>query len=211
MLHECQFMPVSCDVYRRLVLLPVQNGIDARMCDQSSASNMDESRWTWSVRQSSQAACASPRKPRAMQDSSCRRVRARLQQGGLQPDLERGNRACMFAEGRFDMSERLFCWFPRRARRRFALAAECCAYRALCGDEPSPDPVGSGFAQLGAKPSKCPQLVTARGGLLEELPQACRGKREAFDLVRDPDTVGSSAAIRSTTIAAEDPPATNRF
>jgi hypothetical protein len=135
----------------------------------------------------------------------------RLNEGGLQPDLEGSDGASMLTESCFEMSQGVFRRVPRSALRRLAHSAECRANRTLYCEKSFPDPVGRGTAQSALELLEGLHFVAGTGRLFQEAPQTLSGQEQAFDLVRDPDAESPSTAGRSATVAAENSPAADCF
>lgn len=135
----------------------------------------------------------------------------RLHEAGLQLDLEGGDGGRMIAERRFEMSQGEFRRLFRNDLWRFAHRAERQADRALGFEKSLPDSVRRGIAQSAVEIAEGLQFVARGRALLQKGPQALGGQEQAFDLLRPPDAEGPSAAGRPISIAAEDPPAANRF
>lgn len=122
----------------------------------------------------------------------------------IQPGLESGNGRAMAGESRFQMSERLCSWMIGSAWRRIYQAGQCGADRALCLEKSFPNPIGRRIAQIAGQLTKSLAFVAHVDGLLQESPQALRGKEQASDLIGPPDVEGPSATVGSPSIAAID-------
>jgi hypothetical protein len=134
-----------------------------------------------------------------------------LQEGRLQPELERGNRTRLIAKSRFEMSEGQRRWLRYGALGRFAYAGQCRTDGALCLEETLPDPIRRRIAQTAIEITKRLGFIAAGHGIFQKGPQALGGQEDAFDLVGPPDVEGPSTPGCSFSITAKDPLRSSRF
>jgi hypothetical protein len=128
--------------------------------------------------------------------------------------LECGDRTVGIWESGLKMCQDL----RRRSARRFgrllgrrAPRRQCGAEFALAQVEPFPDALPGPVASPAVGDDAASSGDAAGAGALQEPPQSVGGHTQPADFVRKPDAEGPTAAAPPITVAAKDPPSTDRL